>query len=556
MQLWVMKGAAKARCTLLGAIFISELIMKQIVFGNFGFSYPESEKSLEGINLNIEKGEFIVLCGKSGCGKTTFLRQLKPAVAPVGETEGRILLDGTDIKELSEYDAAFKTGMVFQDPESGIVTDKVWHELAFGLESLGMSSDAIRLRVAEMAEFLGLNEYFNRKTSELSGGMKQLLNLASVMAMAPEVLLLDEPTSQLDPVAASNFLSTVYKINRELGITVIITEHRLEELLGYADRVLVMDNGRIKLDCSPRELCSKGGLDDDYMSLLMPSAVKIYNAVGGGEGCPLTVNEAAKWLRGIFAEEPKIRRIDRTEKHFERNAVELKNISFRYEKGGDDILENLSLKVPEGSVFAVLGGNGEGKSTLLKLICGAEKPVYGKVKTNGRISMLPQNVQTLFAKNTVREELCEVCGDDERIKNISSLTDIEKILDKHPYDISGGEQQRAALAKILLTDPDILLLDEPTKGMDCEFKLGFAEILKSLGKTVIMVSHDVEFCAENADFCAMLFDGKIVSCSTAADFFSGNFFYTTCANRISRHVFENCVTDKEVIALCRENLKK
>lgn len=530
--------------------------MEQIIFENFGFAYPKSEKSLEGINLNIGRGEFVVLCGKSGCGKTTFLRQLKPAVAPVGETEGRILLNGTDIKEISEYDAAFKTGMVFQDPESGIVTDKVWHELAFGLESLGMSSDAIRLRVAEMSEFFGLNEYFNRKTSELSGGMKQLLNLASVMAMAPEVLLLDEPTSQLDPVAASDFLSTVYKINRELGITVIITEHRLEELLGYADRVLVMDNGRIKLDCLPRELCSKGGFEDNYMNLLMPSAVKIYNSVGGGETCPLTVNEAAKWLGSIFDGEPEIKRIEHPVKRFDKNAVELKNICFRYEKGGDDILENLSLKVPEGSVFAILGGNGEGKSTLLKLICGAEKPVYGKLKTSGKISMLPQNVQTLFTRNTVKEELSEVCGDNEKIKRISSLTDIEGILDKHPYDISGGEQQRAALAKILLTDPDILLLDEPTKGMDCEFKSDFAKILKNSEKTVIMVSHDVEFCAENADFCAMMSDRKIVSCSSAPDFFSGNFFYTTCANRISRRVFENCVTDKEVIALCRKNLKK
>lgn len=529
--------------------------MKHIVFENFGFSYPKSEKSLKGINIAVEKGEFVILCGKSGCGKTTLLRQLKSAVAPVGEAEGRILLDGTDIKDLSEYDAAFKTGMVFQNPESGIVTDKVWHELAFGLESLGMSSDAIRLRVAEMSEFFGLNEYLNKKTTELSGGMKQLLNLASVMAMAPEVLLLDEPVSQLDPVAASDFLSTVYRINRELGVTVIITEHRLEELLGYADRVLVMQAGEIKIDCSPRELCSKSGEQNDYISILMPSAVRIYNALGGGTDCPLTVNEAAKYLRSII-DKPKIKRVERVEKCFEKNAVELKKISFRYSRDAEDVLNGLDFKVPEKSIFAVLGGNGEGKSTLLKIVSGAEKPVYGKVKVCGKISMLPQNVQTLFTRNTVKEELFEACGDAEKINRVSELTDIKKILNKHPYDISGGEQQRAALAKILLTDPDILLLDEPTKGMDCEFKLEFAQILKKLGKTVIMVSHDVEFCAENADICAMLFDGGIVSCMPSGDFFSGNYFYTTCANRISRHVFENCVTDREVIELCRENLKK
>lgn len=534
--------------------------MEQIICRDLSFSYPLGTRNvLDSISFSVKKGEFIVLCGTSGCGKTTLLRHLKSAVTPAGKRSGEILFDGKPIDSLSERDAASKIGFVMQNPESQIVTDKVWHELAFGLENLGMDSSAIRLKTAEMATYFGIRDWFDKKTSELSGGQKQILNLASVMVMGPELVLFDEPTSQLDPVAASNFLATVSKINKEFGVTVIMTEHRLEEAFSFADRVLIMKNGKITVDCSPRELSSKTVPTDSFINLSMPASVRIHAALGGSGQTPLTVKEGAAWLSS-FLKNPSYTAIEPEIFEKKGNAVEIRNVFFRYEKHGRNILDNFSLNIPKESIFAVMGGNGEGKSTLLKVISGLLKPLSGKIKKlSSETALLPQNVQTLFTRKTVREELEEISCSKEEISAVVKQTGIEKLLDRHPYDISGGEQQRAALAKILLRNPDIILLDEPTKGMDCEFKLEFAEILKNLkasGKTVILVSHDIEFCAGSADFCAMMFDSAVACVKDSNSFFSGNYFYTTSANRISRHVFENCVTDKDVISLCKKNIQK
>lgn len=541
--------------------------MEQIICKSLNFSYPLAEKNaLEGINLTIKKGEFVVICGRSGCGKTTLLRHFKTAVTPSGKRSGEILFEGEDINKLNERDAATKIGFVMQDPENQIVTDKVWHELAFGLENLGMETSVIRLKTAEMAAYFGIKDWFDSKTSELSGGQKQLLNLASVMVMNPEVIILDEPTSQLDPVAAGNFLATVAKINRDFGVTVIMTEHRLEEVFACADRVVVMDNGKITVDCPPSELSKSMDRVDDFVRLAMPAGVRIHEALGGRGKSPLSVNEGAEWLSSLFEEKPVITRVDIPEFIKKETAIEIKNLFFRYEKNGKDILENFSLDIPKGSVFALMGANGAGKSTLLKILTGALKPASGKIKVFDEslkkskvcVLALPQNVQALFTRKTVSEELEEMGTGREKIDEIAALTQISHLLDRHPYDLSGGEQQRTALAKLLLKNPDILLLDEPTKGMDSGFKLVFAKILKKLkqsGKTVVMVSHDIEFCAANSDFCSMIFDAGVVCVKETNSFFAGNFFYTTSANRMSRHIFENCVTDKDVISLCKKNIR-
>lgn len=534
--------------------------MEQILFKNLSFTYPlTGKKALDGVDLGIDGGEFIVLCGRSGCGKTTLLRHLKTALIPEGKHGGEVLIDGRNVADMTAAESASTVGFVMQDPEMQIVTDKVWHELAFGLESLGADKNTIRMRTAEMAAYFGMQSIFDCKISELSGGQKQLLNLASVMTCCPKILLLDEPTSQLDPVAAENFIATVARINRELGVTVVMTEHRLEEVFALADRVIVMDGGRVVSDTPPRRLCGKGGLDG-FLRLAAPAPVRIFSAVTPDEELPLTVREAAKRLAGLI-KEPEINKIENNTVLPDEKALELKDVSFRYSKEQPNIINELSLSVPRGCVLSIMGGNAAGKSTLLRLIAGILPVQGGKIRFGGKerkksgitVGYMPQNPQTLFTMNSLRKELA-----GERMAEAAELAELTELLDRHPYDLSGGEQQRAAMAKLLVADPDIYLLDEPTKGMDCEFKRCLAEIftaLKSRGKTVITVSHDVEFCAASSDICAMLFDGVIAGAADARSFFAGNYFYTTAANRLSRQVFKNCVTDADVIELCRENMQ-
>ena len=532
------------------------------------FSYPgREEDALKHIDLTVGKGEYVVLCGASGSGKTTLLRQLKSVLTPHGNVSGKIYFDGMELSDVSPQEQAAKIGFVMQDPEDQIVTDKVWHELAFGLESLGVDPGTMRLRVAEMACYFGIQDWFHREVAELSGGQKQLLNLASIMAMQPQVLILDEPTSQLDPIAASDFLNTVRKINIELGTTVIITEHRLEDIFHAADRVVVMEDGEIVANGSPREvgklLYEKGS--KLFPALPTPTRV-FYEAEGEGE-CPLTVREGRRWLSETFEGKTLsfLSPEEETAPKTTETALELKELWFRYERDGRDILQGLHFRVPVGRVSAVVGGNGAGKSTMLKVIAGAcrayrgKMTLFGKAVKNGLpegVAMLPQNPKSLFVKKTLREELEEMCREEEEIRRVAALCKVEHLLNKHPYDLSGGEQQRGALAKVLLTKPRILLLDEPTKGLDSFFKLTFAELLKDLtqdGVTVLMVSHDVEFCADHADFVSMFFDGQILTTDTPRGFFGQNSFYTTAANRMSRCVFRGAVTASDVAELYRKN---
>lgn len=562
---------------------------------NLSFRYSSSDEAhqneknaLHDINLQIEKGQYIVLCGGSGSGKTTLLRQLKSVSAPRGQRSGLILLDGKPIEELSLREQAQRIGFVMQEPENQIVTDKVWHEMAFGLESIGMDQSLMRLRVAEMASYFGIQQWFEKDVAQLSGGQKQLLNLASVMAMQPDILILDEPTSQLDPIAAADFLNTVKRINIELRTTVIITEHRLEDILPEADKVVVMEEGEIAAEAAPNEIGHILYRRESRMFDAMPTPVRIYYELENKGKCPLTVREGGDWLSALFREEPpRIRSLseislgrekavsEKTEK--ESTVLYMKNLWFRYERDMPDVLKGVNFKAPRGRLSAIAGGNGTGKSTLLKAACGICRPYRGRIYIHdkplekyrksdlfkGCIAMLPQDPQSLFVKESVWEELLEMIKTqdgtaEERLINVAELCDIKQLLKKHPYDISGGEQQRTALAKVLMTRPDILLLDEPTKGLDSLFKRKLAKILKELNKegvTVVMVSHDIEFCAEYADSISMFFDGKVITTDTPERFFTGNSFYTTAANRMSRHLFSGAVTGEDVIRLCRENLK-
>ena len=598
--------------------------MKNIIeIRDFSFSYPESgKKTLKHIDMEIQEGSLNVLCGKSGCGKSTLLRQLKSVLALHGEISGEIFYNGTPLGEVDMRTQSQEIGYVLQNPENQIVTDKVWHELAFGLESLGYDTPTIRLRVAEMASYFGIHRWFYRNVAELSGGQKQLLNLAAVMAMHPKLLILDEPTSQLDPIAASDFLETVKKINRDIGTTVILTEHRLQDVIPWADTVFVMDEGELIASGAPREIGEILKEKQHGMFLSMPVPMQIYAAVDNALPCPLTVREGRSWVTQLMEEagypagntytnntsecEKKSRgsmkhlgeKIIQNKQKNDGNGhlsdetelktkeIEACDVWFRYEKDGADVVQDLSLTVYNGEFFALVGGNGTGKSTTLSLISRVRAPYRGKILLHGKdirrytetelyrgyLGVLPQNPQSMFIKKTVREDLYAMIGGNrekksreydaampkaETIEGIVSLTKLEGLLDRHPYDLSGGEQQRLALAKVLLLRPRVLLLDEPTKGLDAEYKVQLGDILKKLqshGITIFMISHDVEFVAEYADRVGLFFEGNVVTCKEAHAFFAGNNFYTTAANRMARHYFPEAVTAKEVAACLKEKL--
>lgn len=537
------------------------------------FSYPNKENfALQNVNLSINSGDFVVVCGQSGSGKTTLLRMLKKEIAPHGEKQGAVYYKGEDVEKLDDKISAQKIGFVFQKPDQQIVTDKVWHELAFGLESLGYDSDYIRLRVGEMANYFGITSLFRKKTTELSGGQKQLMNLASVMAMSPDVIILDEPTSQLDPITANDFITTLKKINDELGLTVIIIEHRLQEVFPIADKVAVMEDGKVICYDTPRNVCEK--LSNHPMSQGFPSAVRIWQKSGSKGECPLTVKEGRNFINSNFSERklPLRNTIPNTE-----DIITLKDVFFRYEKGGNDILSGTNLSIKKGEHFCILGGNGSGKTTTLKILAGLLKPYRGKViidnnkmtkKTTADfnrlgVAMLPQNPESVFLKSRVIDdytELCKIKGIEksdyeDKINSVAEKLGIKDLLENHPYDLSGGEIQKCALGKVLISEPKILLLDEPTKGVDAYSKIALSKILqeiKSDGVTIITVTHDVEFASIVADRCGLFFDGKVLSSLVPQEFFSKNNFYTTASSRISRDKFANAVTVDDVVSLIKE----
>ncbi len=668
---------------------------------DFSFAYPEQEReALSRICLAVGEGTLNVICGKSGCGKSTLLLQLKSALAPHGKKSGQIFYRGRPLGEVDLRTQSSEIGFVRQNPENQVVTDKVWHELAFGLESLGLGSAAIRLRVAEMASYFGIQNWFYKNVSELSGGQKQIVNLASVLVMHPKLLILDEPTAQLDPIAAADFLETVKRIHRELGTTVILTEHRLSDILPDADRVFVLDGGRLLAEGKPREIGAFLRETKHGMFLSMPVPMQIYAGVKSDAPCPLTVSEGRHWIDNLMrkadetgtrgaeasgkayvsktdeqktemcavdARKTEMRRPGMRKERGEsgafsqlrhagqkerrdgatqssrqeckgepaqrlwkgceeepaqrprqgceeepsqrlwkgcedepsqrlrqgcgtgRNkksppAIQCKDVWFRYEKDGSDVVRDFSLVVAQGEFYALVGANGTGKSTALSLLSGVHTPYRGQIFLNGKeircyaqtalyrgyLGVLPQNPQSMFLKKTVREDLYAVIGGrrekkseeypvelkkTDAIHGIASLTNLEGLLDRHPYDLSGGEQQRLALAKVLLLRPRLLLLDEPTKGMDGEYKREFGGILKKLqehGITILMVSHDVEFVAEYADRAGLFFEGSVVTSQGARQMFAGNSFYTTAANRMARQYFPDAVTGEEVIACLRE----
>lgn len=535
---------------------------------NLTFSYPKSSApALSNINLTVSKGEFILLCGQSGSGKSTLLKMLKPQLAPHGSFKGEIFFNGKSLNTLSNRESAEKIGFVMQNPETQIVTDKVYHELAFAMESLGYNKEKIRLKSGEMASFFGLSDIFSKNTNELSGGQKQLLNLASVLTLQPEVLILDEPTAQLDPLSAENFLNILKKLNRDFGITVILSEHNLEEVFDYADKVLVLDSGKIctfSPPCIVSENLKKINSSHPMLSAL-PAPVRIFNRLNKtiNKKPPLNINQGRIFLFENFNNN--IKAIEYNSQNEKQNSkkdtvLSLKNIYFRYEKNEKDVLKDFNFSLKKGEIYTLLGANGSGKSTAIKIISGILKPYHGKIKKdkNSEIAYLPQNPRTLFIKDKLSEDF-EMLSRKEKTLEYAKKFQIEHLLESHPFDLSGGEFQKAAMIKLLLSKPTVMLLDEPTKGMDAFAKNELSDTLKKLrteGITLLIVTHDTEFACAVSDRCGLLFDGNILAENNTTDFFSGNGFYTTSAAKMSKGFFENAVTCGDVVTLCKLNGEK
>lgn len=545
-----------------------------IELNQVSFCYPAaSEPVIHDISLSVFPSEIVILCGQSGCGKSTLLRHMKKNQIPFGSGSGTISFDGMDLETMDDREAVRRIGFVGQEPDAQIVTDTVWHELAFGLENMGVSSGEIRRRTAEMSEYLGMSALFRRPVEELSGGQKQLLNLASVLVMKPDLLILDEPTAQMDPLSANRFLQTLTRLNQDFGMAMILSEQRLEEALPLADRVLFMHEGRIIADgrtaqsaqlLAQSESKLKGPLP---VRDALPVAVRVSVSVRTKKKefpCPISVKEGREWLRANIQTQAGDRQISHQKKDgfteplkYGGAILEGRDISYSYTKG-KRILDNFSISVPRGSFFAILGGNGSGKTTALKLLSGVyAKGSRGKVMRRGKTLYLAQNPQSLFTEVAVEEELMAVLDGEVPAEEIKKETgrmlhflELDGLEESNPMDLSGGEKQRLALGKILLRRPEILLLDEPTKGLDAAFKNKLSQLFQKLrkgGMTIVMASHDLEFCAANATHCGLLFDGVLISEGPVREFFAGNTFYTTAAARMAEGILPDCLLCRDIV---------
>lgn len=525
---------------------------------NVAFKYNEStDYAISDCTFSVKKGEKIMLCGASGSGKSTLLRLLKRELSPRGELSGNITLMGKDRSELSDRESAEKIGFVMQSPDSQTVCDKVSAELAFGLESFGVKSGEIQSRVGEMAAFFGIEPLYDRDISTLSGGQKQLVALCSVMVTDPDILLLDEPTAQLDPVAARELLGILDRLNKEMGVTIIIAEHDPEELFDSCDKILYLAKGKTELFGTPA-LTAKYFVENALEGFL-PETAKAFARLC--DDLPLNVRQGRAKLEKLGVTDIPKQAVNDTERA-EPYALQCKNLWQRYEKNSPDILKGCDLGIRKGECYGLLGSNGGGKSTLLRVICGLCKPYMGTVSLFGKkqkaykngslfcemLAFLPQEPVTMFVKESVREDLLQ-SGDKVTVENVSQRMGIEHLLDRHPWDLSGGEIQKCAFGKILLADPKIIVLDECTKGMDSFAKKALGDILLGLkdeGRTILLVTHDLEFAAQYCDRCGLLFDGKIVAEDNAVEFFSHNRFYTTAAARLTRGFFSGAVTSTAV----------
>lgn len=498
---------------------------------NLSFSYNQcEEKALDGIDLEINDGDFVVIAGKSGCGKSTLLRLMKHLIAPAGKRDGKILYDGIDVNETSQEKLVGEIAFVFQNVDNQIITDTVEREMMFTPMCMGMDEKQAFVKVAESAAYFGIDNYFDSKTDTLSGGRKQILNLASAMVMQAKVLILDEPLSQLDPIAKAEFISHIERLNKENGVTVIMSEHSFDDIYRLADKICIMESGKVKIFSKTQDAAKQ--LLEMSMTDFLPQSAVFSSKLNCGD-LAFTVRDAKRQLQN---KEVKVNR-PAQEPINAQDAVTCKNLTFAYEKG-KYIIKSLNTSFKKGKTTCIVGSNASGKTTLLRLIAKEIKQQNGKIKCSARTCLLSQNAYYSFLHDELGKDIEETLKRfnlnkddfDNIIKEYPFFEPIKKLWKQNPLDLSGGEAAKAAMLKTILTGAEILLLDEPTKGLDNNAKKEFLEIIKSLnnkGITVIMVTHDMDFCSKCADECKMMFRGQFVSEGQVYDFMNKNMFYTT-----------------------------
>lgn len=478
---------------------------------NLTFFYPDSDTAaLSGLDFKAEAGECVLVMGRSGSGKSTLLKLLKKEIAPVGRLEGEIAVNSQSI------------GYVGQAPDASFVAENVRGELAFALENLSLSPDEMTVRIGETASFFNLDNMLDKRLCELSGGEKETVAIAACVVAGGDALLLDEPFSQLDPKAVQSTSALIRRINEELGVTVVIVSHTSQELIDFCDRVVILDNGKKLCDSSP-----EAAVKNDEAVGFFPAFTRFFKER------PLTVKQAVPLAEGL-SEKP----VEATEKS--DFCVRLKGISFRYSKSSPDVLKRLDFSAYAGKINCIIGANASGKTTLLKIIAGVNRPYEGKIKIKGKVAYMPQNVKYLFVKDTVGEEISTETA--QRLK-------ISDCLQKHPYDLSGGQAQRLAFGILLEQNADILLLDEPTKAFDEFSKAELWQLLNSLcaqGKTIILVSHDLDFVGEAADYVSFLTDSIISKAGGRREVLSSLNYYTTQLRRITKKYLKSAVSVEDI----------
>lgn len=531
---------------------------------NLVYYYPEKkEAALQDINLSIEEGEFVLIVGGSGCGKSTLVRAMAGIIPNFygGKFGGQVNIAGENIRDISKKELPQKVGMVFQNPESQLVMINVEQELAFGMENINLPDYLMKRRVMEVAGALNLGNHLHSNIPELSGGLKQKVALASVLAMQPDILVLDEPTSQLDPVAGEEILTIIRRLNEENGITVILIEQRLERCFHLADRFIVMDGGKIILNTTSLEEIAQWAVDND--SPFIPPLSKLF-ALGNFPQIPVTVKEGRKILRKFYPKDatPLKKENNYLKKEVEKPIVNIKNLWYSYESG-TEALKDINFNIYPGQFIALMGENAAGKTTLLKNINGLLKPSRGRVniftentknleveELAGKVGYLSQNPNDYLFLKTVKEELLftlENLGkkDNGQVESLLKELDIYKYKDTNPRDLSSGERQRVALATVLIAEPNLLLLDEPTRGLDYNLKEELGKFLQDLqeeGKSILMVTHDVEFAAEYAQDILLMSQGRIVSYGDKYSALTRSTFYSPQISKLFNKINDNVLT--------------